>query len=163
MFLAGASVMEGVGMPGVVEELNATLPVSVFSLSTGSYSPRQKADALRIFGIPKHPKWLVAEFHGGTDASAIIEDDICRALVRNYECRSDFPFIASALSRDARYASLGAFIAFYTVLFAIEMYLMLKYIRLGPGSLGTGRYFGEAGVPIPGASGIPRPAAAGED
>ena len=109
MFLAGASVIEGVGMPGVVEELNATLPVSVFSLATGSYSPRQKADALRIFGIPKHPKWLVAEFHGGTDASAIIEDDICRALVRNYECRFDFPFIASALSRDARYASLGAF------------------------------------------------------
>src|SRR5205823_5725633 len=67
----------------------------------------------------------------------------------------------SSLEASSVYASLGAFIAFYTVLFAIEMYLMLKYIRLGPGSLGTGRYFGEAGVPIPGASGIPRPAAAG--
>jgi len=69
----------------------------------------------------------------------------------------------SSLDASSVYASLGAFIAFYTALFAIEMYLMLKYIRLGPGSLGTGRYFGEAGVPIPGASGIPRPAAAGED
>src|SRR6185369_14055104 len=38
-------------------------------------------------------------------------------------------------------ASLAAFIVFYTALLVIEMYLMVKYIRLGPGSLGTGRYF----------------------
>jgi cytochrome d ubiquinol oxidase subunit I len=42
------------------------------------------------------------------------------------------------------YASLAAFIVFYTALLVIEMYLMLKYIRLGPRSLGTGRYFGES-------------------
>ena len=38
------------------------------------------------------------------------------------------------------YLSLAAFIAFYTFLLIVEMYLMLKYIRLGPGSLHTGRY-----------------------
>ena len=43
------------------------------------------------------------------------------------------------------------------------MYLMLKYIRLGPGSLGTGRYFGEASAPVPEAGSVPRPAGAGED
>ncbi|OOR87734.1 cytochrome d terminal oxidase subunit 1 [Moraxella caviae] len=39
--------------------------------------------------------------------------------------------------------SLAGFVAFYSVLFVIEVYLMQKYVRLGPASLGTGRYFGE--------------------
>jgi cytochrome d ubiquinol oxidase subunit I len=38
------------------------------------------------------------------------------------------------------YASLAGFIAFYTALLVVEVYLLLKYIRLGPSSLGTGRY-----------------------
>ena len=50
----------------------------------------------------------------------------------------------SSLPVSTVYSSLAAFIVFYTGLFVIEMYLMLKYVRLGPGSLGTGRYFGEA-------------------
>jgi cytochrome d ubiquinol oxidase subunit I len=39
--------------------------------------------------------------------------------------------------------SLGGFLLFYTGLLAVEVYLMLKYIRLGPASLGTGRYKSE--------------------
>ena len=39
--------------------------------------------------------------------------------------------------------SLGGFIAFYTALLVVELYLMLKYARLGPSSLGTGRYHDE--------------------
>jgi cytochrome d ubiquinol oxidase subunit I len=42
------------------------------------------------------------------------------------------------------YASLAGFIAFYTALLVVEVYLLLKYIRLGPSSLGTGRYEMEA-------------------
>jgi cytochrome bd ubiquinol oxidase subunit I len=42
------------------------------------------------------------------------------------------------------YASLAGFIVFYTALLVVEVYLMLKYIRLGPSSLGTGRYELEA-------------------
>jgi len=53
----------------------------------------------------------------------------------------------SSLSAPTVYASLAAFIAFYTALLIIEMYLMLKYIRLGPASLRTGRYAGEGAVP----------------
>ena len=49
----------------------------------------------------------------------------------------------SSLEASTVYASLAAFIVFYTTLFVIEMYLMLKYIRLGPSSLGTGRYQSE--------------------
>jgi cytochrome d ubiquinol oxidase subunit I len=43
------------------------------------------------------------------------------------------------------YASLAAFVVFYTALLIVELYLMLKYIRLGPASLHTGRYDSEAG------------------
>ena len=39
--------------------------------------------------------------------------------------------------------SLAGFIAFYTALFVAEMYLMFKYARLGPSSLGTGKYYSE--------------------
>jgi cytochrome d ubiquinol oxidase subunit I len=39
--------------------------------------------------------------------------------------------------------SLGGFVAFYTALLVIEMWLMVKYARLGPSSLGTGRYLHE--------------------
>lgn len=50
---------------------------------------------------------------------------------------------ASSLSVESLYASLAGFIAFYTVLLVVEIYLMQKYIRKGPGSLGTGRYDNE--------------------
>ena len=46
----------------------------------------------------------------------------------------------STLSVESLYGSLAGFIGFYTVLLIVEMYLMFKYARLGPGSLGTGRY-----------------------
>lgn len=41
--------------------------------------------------------------------------------------------------------SLVGFVVFYAILFAVEVYLMKKYIKLGPASLGTGKYFGESG------------------
>ena len=36
--------------------------------------------------------------------------------------------------------SLIALVAFYSLLLVIEMYLMIKFARLGPSSLHTGRY-----------------------
>lgn len=36
--------------------------------------------------------------------------------------------------------SIAGFIGFYTLLLVVEMYLMIKYARLGPSSLHTGRY-----------------------
>jgi cytochrome d ubiquinol oxidase subunit I len=44
------------------------------------------------------------------------------------------------------YASLAGFIAFYTVLLIVELYLMLKYIRLGPASLGAGGHGPQAAI-----------------
>ncbi len=49
----------------------------------------------------------------------------------------------SSLSAGQLWFSIAGFALFYTVLLIIEMYLMLKYVRLGPSSLHTGRYFFE--------------------
>ncbi len=49
----------------------------------------------------------------------------------------------STLSVNSLYGSLAGFIAFYTVLLVVEMFLMVKFARMGPGSLGTGRYQSE--------------------
>lgn len=46
----------------------------------------------------------------------------------------------SSLSPASLYSSLAGFIGFYTLLLIIEMYLMVKFARQGPASLGTGRY-----------------------
>ena len=46
----------------------------------------------------------------------------------------------STLSVNSLYGSLAGFIGFYTLLLIVEMYLMVKFAKQGPGSLGTGRY-----------------------
>lgn len=46
----------------------------------------------------------------------------------------------STLTVGNLYGSLAGFIGFYTLLLIVEMYLMVKFARMGPGSLGTGRY-----------------------
>ncbi|WP_394753291.1 cytochrome ubiquinol oxidase subunit I [Crenothrix sp.] len=47
---------------------------------------------------------------------------------------------ASSVEVGQLYFSLAGFFVFYTVLLVIELFLMTKYIRLGPSSLHTGRY-----------------------
>jgi len=54
----------------------------------------------------------------------------------------------STLSVNSLYGSLAGFVGFYTVLLIIEMFLMIKYARLGPASLGTGRYADEPAHPL---------------
>jgi cytochrome bd ubiquinol oxidase subunit I len=46
----------------------------------------------------------------------------------------------STLSIGNLYGSLAGFISFYTLLLVVELYLMFKFARLGPSSLGTGKY-----------------------
>ena len=50
----------------------------------------------------------------------------------------------STLTVESLYGSLVGFVGFYTVLLIVEMYRMVKFARMGPGSLGTGRYDNEA-------------------
>jgi cytochrome d ubiquinol oxidase subunit I len=58
----------------------------------------------------------------------------------------------SSLSSGDLYFSLAGFVGFYTLLLVVELYLMFKYARLGPSSLGTGRYHFER--PAADASGV---------
>jgi cytochrome d ubiquinol oxidase subunit I len=53
---------------------------------------------------------------------------------------------ASTISVNSLYGSLAGFIGFYTILLVVEMYLMFKFARLGPSSLGTGKYHFEREV-----------------
>ena len=46
----------------------------------------------------------------------------------------------SSLDAGTVFNSLTAFILFYTMLFIVEMYLMVRFGRMGPSSLHTGRY-----------------------
>ena len=56
----------------------------------------------------------------------------------------------SSLTATDLMISLAGFILFYTLLFIIEMYLMIKFARQGPSSLHTGRYHHEVGeAPTP--------------
>ncbi|MBR0564772.1 cytochrome ubiquinol oxidase subunit I [Azoarcus sp. L1K30] len=49
----------------------------------------------------------------------------------------------STLTVESLYGSLAGFVGFYTLLLVVEMYLMVRFARQGPGSLGTGRYLNE--------------------
>lgn len=46
----------------------------------------------------------------------------------------------SNISVSSVIGSMAGFVGFYTILLIIEVYLMVKYVKLGPASLGTGRY-----------------------
>ena len=54
---------------------------------------------------------------------------------------------SSGLTRGDLYFSLAGFVGFYTLLLAVELFLMIKYVRLGPSSLGEGRYHFERREP----------------
>jgi cytochrome d ubiquinol oxidase subunit I len=49
----------------------------------------------------------------------------------------------SSLSVQSLYGSLAGFVGFYTLLLIVEVYLMTKFAKQGPSSLGTGRYHHE--------------------
>ncbi len=54
----------------------------------------------------------------------------------------------SNLTSGQLWFSMAGFLFFYTALLVIELYLMLKYVRLGPSSLHTGQYALEANDPV---------------
>lgn len=55
----------------------------------------------------------------------------------------------SNLTTDQLWFSLMGFLIFYTVLLIIEMFLMIKYVKLGPSSLHTGKYHFESTQTVP--------------
>lgn len=55
----------------------------------------------------------------------------------------------SSLTANDLIFSLTGFVGFYTMLLIVEVYLMAKFARKGPASLGTGKYWGETNAPRP--------------
>lgn len=51
---------------------------------------------------------------------------------------------ASSLTAASLWGSIFGFVALYSILLTVEVYLMVRFSRQGPGSLGTGRYANEA-------------------
>jgi hypothetical protein len=80
MFLAGDSVLQGLGVPSVMEFLRDQLPVTLWNLSIAGYGPRQKISALIAYALPKRPKWLVVEFYPRNDVSDAIVADVCEGV-----------------------------------------------------------------------------------
>ena len=90
---------------------------------------------LALYGIPLpwiaiESGWLVAEY--GRQPWAIAE------ILPTY-------LGASSISVQQVLTSLIGFIVLYTLLLIVEMWLMFKYAKQGPSSLGTGRYHFERG------------------
>jgi hypothetical protein len=80
MFVAGDSVLQGLGVPSVMEFLRDQFPVTLWNLSLAGYGPRQKISALIAYALPKHPKWLVVEFYPNNDVADTIVADVCEGI-----------------------------------------------------------------------------------
>lgn len=102
-------------------------------LSTKNLAPQRWLLWLCVFSIPlpwvaAEMGWIVAEYgRQPWTISGILPTHLS----------------ASQLDKSQLIFSMLGLLGIYSFLFIIEMYLMLKYIKLGPASLHTGRYHGE--------------------
>jgi hypothetical protein len=79
LFLAGDSVMQGIGGPGVLEFVKERIPVTMWNVSIAGYGARQKVNALMTHALPMKPRWLIVEFFSGNDVTDAIETEVCCA------------------------------------------------------------------------------------
>ncbi|HSX82672.1 MAG TPA: hypothetical protein VLQ80_29435 [Candidatus Saccharimonadia bacterium] len=105
LFLAGDSVLQGMGVPSVVERMRPQLPLRLWNLSIQAYGPRQKVNALLTYALPKAPRWLVVEFYAGNDLAEAIRDDVCQRG-GDFRCRYNAPEIERRFAHHPLYATL---------------------------------------------------------
>ena len=117
-------------MVGLGFLLLALFTISLWSSVKGNFI--QKPWLLRWALLMLPAPWLAAEF-GWFVAEYGRQPWTIYGMLPTY-------FSTSNISVANVYASLAGFVGFYTVLLMIEMYLMVKYARKGPASLGTGKY-----------------------
>ena len=104
--------------------------ISFFFLITRRLSKHRWLLKLALFSIPLpwvaiEVGWMVAEYgRQPWTISGILPTHLS----------------ASTLQANDLYFSLAGFMGFYTLLLAVELFLMFKYARLGPSSLHTGKY-----------------------
>ena len=105
LFLAGDSVLQGMGVPSVVEGMRSQLPLRLWNLSIQAYGPRQKINALLTYALPKSPQWLVVEFYGGNDVSEALRDDVCQRG-GDFRCRYNAPEVDRRFAQHPLYRTI---------------------------------------------------------
>lgn len=102
IFFTGDSVIQGAGMPSVVEFLKKRSKSSIWIQAIGSYSPRQKVQSLIDFSIKKNPQLMIIDF-SSSDASESIEDYICEKYSLGFRGRFHFKTLRNLLLKIAPY------------------------------------------------------------
>jgi hypothetical protein len=105
LFLAGDSLLQGIGVPSVLEWLRTQIPVSMWSLSIQGYGPRQKVSALLAYALPKAPTWLIIDFNAANDAADELRNDVC-AATQDFRCGSSWPEERRRFAAHPRYQTL---------------------------------------------------------
>jgi hypothetical protein len=105
LFWAGDSVLQGMGIPSVVEALRAHLPWHMWNLSIQAYSARQKVSALLTYALPKQPRWLIVEFYAGNDLPEAIRNDVCESA-GDFRCRYSTPEVRRRAARHPVYRTI---------------------------------------------------------
>jgi hypothetical protein len=105
IFVAGDSVLQGVGGPSVVESIRTRTPLKIWNLSLSGYGPRDKVNALLTYAMPKHPRWLVVEFYSANDPTDCMEDEACEKF-RDFRCKFSQPEIRRQILEHPIYSSL---------------------------------------------------------
>jgi hypothetical protein len=105
-FLAGDSVMQGWGVPSVLEYLKVRIPpTTMWNLSVGGYGPRERVSALIAYALPKKPKWLLVEFYSANDTAEALELAACETH-RSFRCRFNPSEMRRQLARDPTYGPM---------------------------------------------------------
>jgi hypothetical protein len=105
VFVAGGSVLQGIGVPSVVEGVRSRIPLRFWNLSSRAYGPRQKVDALLTYAVPHAPRWLVVEFYAGDTLAQAIRDDVC-LHGDGHRCRYNRPAVERRLAQHPVYATM---------------------------------------------------------
>jgi SGNH hydrolase-like domain, acetyltransferase AlgX len=105
VFVAGDSVLQGEGVPSVVEWLRPQIPLRLWNLSMAGYGPRQKVNAVLTYALPKSPQWLLVEFYGGNDLTDAIRDEVC-ASGGDLRCRYNKAEVPRRLAHHPVYRTI---------------------------------------------------------
>jgi hypothetical protein len=90
IFVAGDSVLQGIGLPSVFESVRARTPLKIWNLSLRGYGPREKVNALLTYALPKRPRWLIVDFYSANDPTDCLDDEACEKF-RDYRCKFSRP------------------------------------------------------------------------
>jgi hypothetical protein len=105
IFVAGDSVLQGVGVPGVFESVRTRTPLKIWNLSLSGYGPRDKVNALLTYALPKRPSWLVIDFYSGNDPTDCMDDEACEKF-RDFRCKFSPPELRRQLMEHPIYSAL---------------------------------------------------------